>query len=100
MNSSCLYYRTFRRGNYYTQPVLVNLAVAMLCADIVFLAGINQAANTKLCIAIAAILHYFLLVSFAWMLVEAIVHYYRYVNVLDKHITDNFMLKTAVPSWG
>jgi len=45
------------------------------------------------------LLHYFILASFMWMLVEGILQYLRFVKVLGTYIP-NFMIKTMIPAWG
>ena len=72
--SNIFTFRKFRTTR--TQKVLFNLAIALLCADIIFLVGINRTGNEGGCVAVAALLHYFLLVAFSWMLVEAILQVY------------------------
>lgn len=81
------------------QQTMFNLALAELCSWIVFLAGINQIGDHNGCIVVAVLLHYFILVSFMWMLVEAVLHYILFVKVLGTY-TPRFMLKTAIPAWG
>ena len=51
------------------------------------------------CIVVAALLHYFILVSFMWMLVEGVLQYLRFVKVLGTYIP-NFLIKSAIPAWG
>ena len=79
--------------------VLVNLSAAMLCSSIVFLVGVERTENIVGCKIVAALLHYFILVSFMWMLVEGLLQYLRFVKVLGTYIP-HFLLKTAIPSWG
>ncbi|KAK2175107.1 hypothetical protein NP493_749g00008 [Ridgeia piscesae] len=89
--------RTLRRPR--GQKVLFNLALALLAVYIVFLAGIKATSNRSVCIAVAALLQYFLLASFAWMLVEASLLYMRFVKVFNTYI-EKFILKVAIPAWG
>ena len=79
--------------------MLVNLAVAILCVDIIFVSAIERTSSYVGCVVVAALLHYFLLASFAWMLVEAVLQYLRFVKVLDTYVV-NFMWKAALPAWG
>ncbi|XP_041374649.1 uncharacterized protein LOC121387560 [Gigantopelta aegis] len=81
------------------QQTLFNLALAQLCAWIVFLAGINQTQHDAGCIAVAVMLHYFITASFMWMLVEAILHYLLFVKVLGSYVS-RYVLKTVIPAWG
>ena len=79
--------------------VLFNLALSLWCSMIIFLAGIEQTQSYIGCIAVAALLHYFILVSFMWMMMEAILQYLKFVKVLGTYV-EKFMLKTAIPAWG
>ena len=68
-------FRRLRKTN--SQKVLVCLAVSLLGLNLTFLLGIRQVHPRIGCYIVAAALHYFLLCSFAWMLVEAILQYLR-----------------------
>ncbi len=81
------------------QKVLFSLSLSLLAVYVVFLAGIRETSNYKVCVAVAALLHYFLLAAFAWMLVEATLLYMRFVKVFDTYI-ENFIVKASVPAWG
>ncbi|KAK3105819.1 hypothetical protein FSP39_006407 [Pinctada imbricata] len=94
---SFILFKQMRQGR--GQKTLFNLALALLASIIVFLAGIERTENYAGCIVVAALLHYFILVSFAWMLVEGVLQYLRFVKVLGTYIP-NFMLKAGVPAWG
>jgi 7 transmembrane receptor (Secretin family) len=91
-----LLFRALKKGK--SQMVLLQLAVALLAVDILVLAGINKTDPVAGCMAVAALLLYFLLVAFSWMLVEAVMFYLMFVKVFDTH-TPQFMLKTALPAW-
>ena len=78
--------------------ILFQLAVALLAVDILVLAGVDKTDPVAGCKAVAALLLYFLLVAFSWMLVESVVFYLKFVKVFDTH-TSRFMLKTALPAW-
>lgn len=67
--------RRLRKTN--SQKVLICLAVSLLGLNLTFLIGIKQVHPPIACYTVAATLHYFLLCSFAWMLVEAILQYLR-----------------------
>ncbi len=126
-------FRKLRKGR--SQKVLLNLALALLCANIIFLVGIERTENYEGCLAVAALLHFFLLAgktdtlttllsllfteralnhlgkifqtvilfsffaAFAWMLVEGVLQYLKFVKVMDTYV-DNFMLKASIPAWG
>lgn len=81
------------------QQVLVNLSVAMICSAILFLVGVERTESYGGCIAVAVLLHYFILVTFMWMLVEGVLQYLRFVKVLGTYIP-NFMIKSMLPAWG
>ena len=58
-----------------------------------------QIQNMAACIGLAVLLHYFLLASFCWMLVEGVLHYLYLVKVFDAYI-HHFVLKACIFSWG
>lgn len=90
------FFRELRKGPW--PKVMLNLAVALLCFEVIVLAGIERTSNKGSCIAVAVLLHYFLLVSFAWMLVDAVLQYMIFVSNTRSY-EERFMLKTALPAW-
>ncbi|XP_022246261.1 uncharacterized protein LOC106460925 [Limulus polyphemus] len=78
---------------------LCNLAVALLGSLVIFLIGINKKHGQGLCMLSAVLLHYFLMVSFGWMLVEAVLQYLRFVKVVGTYIP-RFMCKAMICAWG
>ncbi|XP_067138267.1 uncharacterized protein [Centruroides vittatus] len=90
-------FKKLRKG--LGSKVLCNLAVSLLLTLIVFLTGIDQISSKAGCIFVAALLHYLLLVSFSWMLVEAVLQYLRFVKVIGTYIP-KFMLKASLWAWG
>ncbi|XP_063424376.1 uncharacterized protein LOC134708046 [Mytilus trossulus] len=94
---SFIVFKHLRKGR--AQQTLFNLALSLLSFLIIFIVGIGQTQDLKGCIAVAVLLHYFILVAFMWMLMEGILQYLRFVKVLGTYIP-NFILKTAVPAWG
>ncbi|XP_052818514.1 adhesion G-protein coupled receptor G2-like [Mya arenaria] len=90
-------FRHLRKGR--GQQVLFNLSVAMLCSSVLFLVGIERTETRGGCIAVGVLLHYFILVSFMWMLVEGILQYLRFVKVLGTYIP-TFMVKSMLAAWG
>lgn len=73
-------YRKLRTlGRVVTMHLCVNLSIALLL--LVF--GIDQTKDQELCIGVAASLHFFLLTSFAWMLVEGVRLYKAFVTVFE-----------------
>ncbi|KAL8574465.1 hypothetical protein ACOMHN_041234 [Nucella lapillus] len=94
---SFLLIKKLRQGR--PQQTLFNMALAMLASWVVFLAGFTRVGDYAGCIAVAALLHYFILASFMWMLMEGVLQYMLFVKVLGNDF-DNYLLKTAIPAWG
>ena len=82
-----------------SNKILVNLCFAEFCSLTVFLAGIDQIVSGPLCRSVAVALHYFILASFGWMLVEAVHQYLNFVKVVGTYIP-RFMWKASVCAWG
>ncbi|XP_055958988.1 adhesion G-protein coupled receptor G6 isoform X2 [Patella vulgata] len=92
-----LVFKKLREGR--PQQVMFNLALAMLSSWIVFLTGIKQTGDHVGCIVVAVLLHYFIMASFTWMLMEGILQYLLFVKVLGSHFR-HFMLKATILAWG
>lgn len=90
-------FRKFREGN--AQKTLFQISVAQLISWLLFLVGVEQTENPFVCVAVAAVLHYFLLATFMWMLMEAVLQYHAFVKVFGTHIS-YFMLKASLIAWG
>ncbi|XP_023223025.1 adhesion G-protein coupled receptor G6-like [Centruroides sculpturatus] len=90
-------FEKLRKGT--VRKVLFNLSLSILFSLIVFVSGINQVSSKVGCILVAALLHYLLLVSLCWMLVEAFQQYLRLVKVFDTYVP-KFMLKATIFAWG
>ncbi|XP_045123182.1 uncharacterized protein LOC123511401 isoform X2 [Portunus trituberculatus] len=82
-----------------SNKILVNLCFAEFCSLTVFLAGVDQTVSVPLCRGVAVALHYFILASFGWMLVEAVHQYLNFVKVVGTYIP-RFMWKASVCAWG
>lgn len=64
----------------------MHLCFALIAAQLIFLIGIDRTSNRFGCQFIAALLQYFLLVAFAWMIREALALYQSFVIVFGvKH---------------
>ena len=50
------------------------------------------------CIVLGFLFHYFLLASFTWMLIMAIVQYLHFVRIFNSHIS-HFFLKSCIIGW-
>ncbi|XP_068761358.1 adhesion G-protein coupled receptor D1-like [Montipora capricornis] len=77
--------------------IRLNLVIALAIAQIAFLSGINAIEQASLCVFIAAFIHYFYLVGFAWMLFEGVYLYLKVVKVFNTEV--RMRLFFAV-SWG
>lgn len=94
-----LLFRKIRRD--YPSKILIQLCAALLLLNLVFLLDSWIALyNTQgLCIAVAVFLHYFLLVSFTWMGLEAFHMYLALVKVFNTYVR-KYILKFCIVGWG
>uniref|UniRef100_A0A8D2JT78 Adhesion G protein-coupled receptor G2 n=1 Tax=Sciurus vulgaris TaxID=55149 RepID=A0A8D2JT78_SCIVU len=85
----------------YPSKILIQLCAALLLLNLVFLLDSWIALyNTQgLCISVAVFLHYFLLVSFTWMGLEAFHMYLALVKVFNTYIR-KYILKFCIVGWG
>ncbi|XP_056911329.1 adhesion G-protein coupled receptor G2 isoform X2 [Takifugu flavidus] len=82
--------------------ILIQLCLALLLLNLVFLVDAWLALYPEavgLCISTAWFLHYFLLVSFTWMGLEAVHMYLALVKVFNSYIS-SYMLKFSLAGWG
>ncbi|XP_055004810.1 adhesion G-protein coupled receptor G2 isoform X2 [Boleophthalmus pectinirostris] len=82
--------------------ILIQLCLALLLLNLVFLVDAWLAlypAAVGLCISTAWFLHYFLLVAFTWMGLEAVHMYIALVKVFNSYIS-RYMLKFSLAGWG
>ena len=79
--------------------ILFNLSLAVFCSMLLFVAGIDQSDNDSVCRSVAVGLHYFISVSFTWMLVEGFKQYMTFVKVIGTYIP-KFMWKASIFAWG
>ena len=80
-----------------TNKIMFQLSIASLLSLTIFMGGISQT-DSNICQVVAVFLHYSLLVSFHWMLIEGIHQYLTFVR-LNKRVP-RFMFKAAIFSWG
>ncbi|XP_044181264.1 adhesion G protein-coupled receptor L4-like [Acropora millepora] len=66
--------------------IRLNLVVALAAAQIAFLSGIDALEPKGLCVFVAALIHYFYLVGFAWMFFEGVYLYLIVVKVFNTEI--------------
>ncbi|XP_042868841.1 uncharacterized protein LOC122266561 isoform X1 [Penaeus japonicus] len=90
-------FKKWRRS--LSNKILVNLSFSVFCSIVIFLAGIDQTWDVTLCRGVAVGLHYFILASFGWMLVEAVHQYLKFVKVVGTYIP-RFLWKASVCAWG
>ncbi|NWV01546.1 AGRG2 protein, partial [Upupa epops] len=85
----------------YPSKILIQLCAALLLLNLVFLldSWIALYDTQGLCIAVAVFLHYFLLVSFTWMGLEAFHMYLALVKVFNTYIR-KYILKFCIVGWG
>nr|XP_033954149.1 adhesion G-protein coupled receptor G2 [Pseudochaenichthys georgianus] len=82
--------------------ILIQLCLALLLLNLVFLVDAWLALYPEavgLCISTAWFLHYFLLVTFTWMGLEAVQMYLALVKVFNSYIS-HYMVKFSLIGWG
>ncbi|XP_076452709.1 putative adhesion G protein-coupled receptor E4P [Babylonia areolata] len=82
------------------QQALFNLSLAMLISWVLFLAGVKRVGSHVTCLLVAILLHYFILVTFLWMLVQGALHYVMLFKGRRQPSTPRFMLKAGLVAWG
>lgn len=92
-------FRKLRRD--YPSKILMNLSTALLFLNLIFLLDgwVTSFHVNGLCIAVAALLHFFLLATFTWMGLEAIHMYIALVKVFNTYIR-RYILKFCIIGWG
>nr|XP_013814382.1 PREDICTED: G-protein coupled receptor 126 [Apteryx mantelli mantelli] len=85
----------------YPSKILMNLSTALLFLNLIFLLDgwIASFDIDGLCIAIASLLHFFLLATFTWMGLEAVHMYIALVKVFNTYIR-RYILKFCIIGWG
>ncbi|NWX22307.1 AGRG6 protein, partial [Aegotheles bennettii] len=85
----------------YPSKILMNLSTALLFLNLIFLLDgwIASFDINGLCIAVAALLHFFLLATFTWMGLEAVHMYIALVKVFNTYIR-RYILKFCIIGWG
>lgn len=92
-------FRKLRRD--YPSQILINLSLALLGLNLVFLVNswLSSWGVYGLCVAVASILHYFLLASFTWMGLEAVNMYFALIKVFNAYVP-SYILKFCILGWG
>ncbi|XP_054907233.1 adhesion G-protein coupled receptor G4 [Poeciliopsis prolifica] len=85
----------------YPSQILINLSLALLGLNLMFLVNswLSSWSVDSLCVAAAALLHYFLLASFTWMGLEAVNMYFALVKVFNVYVP-SYILKFCALGWG
>lgn len=91
--------RKLRRD--YPSQILINLSLALLGLNLVFLVNswLSSWGLHAACVAAASLLHYFLLASFTWMGLEAVNMYFALVKVFNVYVP-SYIFKFCVLGWG
>ncbi|XP_071497049.1 uncharacterized protein [Diadema antillarum] len=80
--------------------ILLHFCISLLALYLVFLFGIDHASHRdRACLAVGALLHYFLLSTMMWMAVEALNMYLMIIRVFDEE-GPCFLTKATVAAWG
>ncbi|XP_068706843.1 adhesion G protein-coupled receptor L4-like isoform X1 [Montipora foliosa] len=77
--------------------IRVSLVSSLGAGQIIFFAGIGATENRGGCVAVAAMIQYFLMAAFCWMLIEGI---YLYLFVVKVYNVSNKMILCYGVSWG
>jgi len=85
--------------NVKQEPIQIrlNLVTSLAIAQVAFLAGIDATEEMVMCIVVAAVIHYFYLVGFSWMLFEGIYLYLLVCKVFNAFIRIRIFYAVA---WG
>ncbi|XP_066022588.1 adhesion G-protein coupled receptor D1-like [Pocillopora verrucosa] len=77
--------------------IRLSVSMSLGAGQIIFLAGINATENKAACVTIAALMQYFFMAAFCWMLIEGI---YLYFFVVKVYNINTKMYMYHVISWG
>ncbi|XP_016423388.1 adhesion G-protein coupled receptor G2-like [Sinocyclocheilus rhinocerous] len=85
----------------YPSKILINLSIALLGLNMLFLVNSWLASfnSNAICITVAAFLHYFFLATFTWMGLGAINMYLALVKVFNSYVP-SYILKFCALGWG
>ena len=73
-----------------------NLALSLALAQIFFLIGMSTASSEAACLVVTAMIHYFYLVTFCWMLVEG---FHLYLMVVKVFSENSYLKFYYLSSW-
>nr|KAG5695718.1 hypothetical protein BaRGS_004463 [Batillaria attramentaria] len=93
-------YRRIQRMNT-SSKILVSLCVALALSDLVFVVGMQDYTlkHPAACKAVSMLLHFCLLSSMCWMLMEAFYMYLSFVRIF-RTISTDIILKFSCFAWG
>lgn len=77
--------------------IRISLVTCLGAGQIIFLTGINATKNKGICVAVAAMIQYFIMAAFCWMLIEGI---YLYMFVVKVYNVSSKMKICHGVSWG
>ena len=81
--------------------MLFNLTFALLLSSLTFVSGVNQTSDDVTCMIVAALLHYLIMTSFMWMLMQALLQYFLFVRLKNvQMMKTSHVLRMAAISWG
>lgn len=91
--SFCMF-RAFNHG--LIQKLLVAKSITLLLSNLLFIVitFVTVETNEKACKSLATLLHYFILVSFFWMLILSIAQYMKFIRVVNSFY-NHFFVKSA-----
>uniref|UniRef100_A0A3B5L804 Adhesion G protein-coupled receptor G4b n=1 Tax=Xiphophorus couchianus TaxID=32473 RepID=A0A3B5L804_9TELE len=95
-----LTYIAFKLRRDYPSQILINLSLALLGLNLMFLINswLSSWSVYSVCVAAASLLHYFLLASFTWMGLEAVNMYFALVKVFNVYVP-SYILKFCALGW-
>eukprot|EP00051_Salpingoeca_urceolata_P012953 m.161611 g.161611 ORF g.161611 m.161611 type:complete len:2053 (-) comp17651_c0_seq3:286-6444(-) len=93
-------YAHFKKIRTVPKQILMHLCINLAIALTVFVFGIDETDDADFCTAIGIVLHFFLLASFLWMLVEGYHLHRTFVAVFDVHTAANPLIKYSVFAYG
>lgn len=98
-SSFCIFASPRKLLKEMAAKVLIQLCVALFIVVLTFVTGIEQTDKPMMCMTVAFVLHYFTLVTFMWMLMEASFMYHAFVRVWPPRQGGDIYRSTIV-AWG
>ncbi|CAL1263871.1 unnamed protein product [Larinioides sclopetarius] len=79
--------------------ILFWLAVSLLCCLIVIFVSEMKFKWKPGCLVMGLLLHYFIIVTFGWLLVQSVMNRLRFANKTDMDEVPHFLLKSFISVW-